>query len=867
MKRERVFLAGLCAVVLVGLGAVPAWSAEAKAEAPYINTWLVSGLFENDRSNAGFERAWIDEAQAAPREGQEAAPGMPWRYFDDRLFSRNYDDYQDLFSYFRVKLDQSVAAKVVYAHCYVHSAQTQDAHLRVGADNEFKAWVNGIAAGQSTESLPFRDMADLKVQLTAGWNRLLFKVGNQANGRFGFYARLSDGSGKALPGLTFSANGPAEKLAVTTKAMANPQTGPLPTAYREWAYVGANAVETLATSPGGMAMLRAPERAMRSSDFVLAAEGGSPPYVWSLVKGTLPAGLTLDGSGAFHGTPAKTARLDSHVFTVQVTDAKGAVAEKELALTVKERPNKWVEEARLTALIHSPENMRKKDLAEFAQLMKRQNYGLGMPISYNNGKHKYRWPSIYEPDCPVGDVVGAYKEALEKAGVAFGMYMGNFNGANHGGDNGAILLVEDAIRRYHPKAFWFDWAGWNGMSMDAIYSMIKSYDPETLVILNGIPTMSNGDWDIINLEGWNAWGDRIWHKWPFEFPWPKKNAVESWRYICDPAWDYSKGVNPDWQSYLRVQISLIGDGHIANIDHSPVSKTGLNAEGKLENLGASPLMQVHRKMADWANPTGLPPLHESYTQVNPGPLREATWGYDTMNLSREIIYLHMLKTPYGKTGVPETGSVTVDPLSQKVTQAICMNTGAVLPFTQDGKNVTVDVSSLKADPVDTIIKLRLAAPHPDVPAPPPPPEMATPQGNLAWRKPARLLNLAGEYDLVASAFNFAHYGVDGIPFTFSCGGGEWPWTYHVDLEGVHPVNRIVVRLEKGYPTQYEARLSKDGKEWTTVGQGGGSSFGVIDLAFDPVEARYVRILSIKPNGPNQEGSQMTVAELEVYEAK
>ena len=96
-------------------------------KAPWINTWLVCGTFENDIRNAGYERDWIDEARVVPRRDQEAG-GQTWRYFDDRLFSRNYDDYQDLFSYFRIKRGESVAARVAYAHVYVHSL------AQVGAD-------------------------------------------------------------------------------------------------------------------------------------------------------------------------------------------------------------------------------------------------------------------------------------------------------------------------------------------------------------------------------------------------------------------------------------------------------------------------------------------------------------------------------------------------------------------------------------------------------------------------------------------------------------------------------------------------------------------------------------------------------------
>jgi F5/8 type C domain/Putative Ig domain len=862
-------MSGWQVAVVVGAVALIS-SAEARAEsdasAPYINTWLVAGTFDNARDNAGYEYDWVGEESVEPRLGAVSA-GRPWRYFDDRLFSRNYDDYQDLFSYFRVKRGESIRARVAYAHVYMHSAAAQPAQLRVSADNALKAWVNGVQIAASTEGTPYRDMVIADVALDAGWNRLLLKVSNQDAGRFGFYARLAGADGKRLPGLTCSVEPGGGELAVATQTMEDADTGPLPVAYREWPYVGARASEQKPWAPG----LRKPEIAMSASGFVLTAAGGAPPYRWSLAEGDLPEGLALREDGALAGTVAKTAELGEYGFSVKVTDAAGVESINSLAMTVKERPNKWVEEARLTALIHHPESMPVDGFDAFAQLMARQGYALGMVISYNNGKHKYRWPSIYEPDNPNGILIGRYKAALEAAGVKFGMYIGNLNGPNHGGDNGAILLVEDAIRRYQPAAFWFDWAGWDGVSLDALYSMIKSYDPDTVVFLNGIPTMSNGDWDIINLEGWGCWGDRHWDLMPFDFVWPKKNAVEAWRLVADPEFEYSEGVVSDWQAYLRLQVALIGEGRIANIDHSPTIASALNAEGRLDALEDSPLMQVHMKMAEWANPPGLPPLHESYTQVNPGPLPAAPWGYSTINLERDVIYLHMIETPYGKTGKPEGDTITISNLAQPVTDVRCMNTGKELAYGMDGDrkiySLDIRLEGLEADPVDTIIRLELVAPYPDVEPPATEDTDPVPPGNLAWRRPAQLLSRDGSHSLVASAFHFAHYGVDGIPLTFACGGGEWAWTYHVDLEAVHKVNRIVINFGKGYPTEYKVHLSRDGEAWQTVHHGAGSPNDRYEHVFEPMGARYIRIEAVKPDGPNQEGVQMHIAELDVYEAE
>jgi hypothetical protein len=57
----------------------------------------------------------------------------------------------------------------------------------------------------------------------------------------------------------------------------------------------------------------------------LAASGGTPPYIYSVTSGTLPAGLSLDTStGAVSGTPTATFTVASVVFSVK--DANGVVA-------------------------------------------------------------------------------------------------------------------------------------------------------------------------------------------------------------------------------------------------------------------------------------------------------------------------------------------------------------------------------------------------------------------------------------------------------------------------------------------------------------------------------------------------------------
>jgi hypothetical protein len=63
------------------------------------------------------------------------------------------------------------------------------------------------------------------------------------------------------------------------------------------------------------------------------ASGGKKPYSWSITSGSLPEGLTLDGTtGKITGTPTAAG---SSELTFQVTDPLGGKGEKTLTLTIE----------------------------------------------------------------------------------------------------------------------------------------------------------------------------------------------------------------------------------------------------------------------------------------------------------------------------------------------------------------------------------------------------------------------------------------------------------------------------------------------------------------------------------------------------
>ena len=147
------------------------------------------------------------------------------------------------------------------------------------------------------------------------------------------------------------------------------------------------------------------------------------------------------------------------------------------------------------------------------------------------------------------------------------------------------------------------------------------------------------------------------------------------------------------------------------------------------------------------------------------------------------------------------------------------------------------------------------------------PKEPVPPGNLAFGKQALLLSLDGSHELIVNAKqHFPGHGVDGKAETRAQAAGEWPWTYEVDLVDTLPVNRIKVTFGPCYATQFEYQLSADREEWVTVATKTDHDGTPYEARFEPVTGRYVRIRALRPNGPDQPGGQMSVAELEVYAA-
>ena len=71
-------------------------------------------------------------------------------------------------------------------------------------------------------------------------------------------------------------------------------------------------------------------------EVVLQASGGLPPYEWALQAGSLPAGLSFDGTAStISGTPTSTG---SHQVTIQVRDQDGTVESRQFSIQIEAAP-------------------------------------------------------------------------------------------------------------------------------------------------------------------------------------------------------------------------------------------------------------------------------------------------------------------------------------------------------------------------------------------------------------------------------------------------------------------------------------------------------------------------------------------------
>jgi len=129
--------------------------------------------------------------------------------------------------------------------------------------------------------------------------------------------------GSAAQSTTITGLTPGGTYAFDIQATNAAGTGPLSTASPT---VVINALPTL-----GLPVPPVGEVGVAYADPPFVPTGGTSPYAWSVIAGSLPAGITLDAGGKLSGTPTAAG---TSTFTVRVTDGSGQTADQQLSLTV-----------------------------------------------------------------------------------------------------------------------------------------------------------------------------------------------------------------------------------------------------------------------------------------------------------------------------------------------------------------------------------------------------------------------------------------------------------------------------------------------------------------------------------------------------
>ncbi len=138
--------------------------------------------------------------------------------------------------------------------------------------------------------------------------------------------------------------------------------------------------------------------------------------------------------------------------------------------------------------------------------------------------------------------------------------------------------------------------------------------------------------------------------------------------------------------------------------------------------------------------------------------------------------------------------------------------------------------------------------------------------NAALNKQAFVLSQDMQTALTTHESRPAEAGVDGNVETAAQCNAAFAYTLKVDLGDVFTVKSMeVLFLGITYATDYQVLGSLDGSKWDVVGEMTGNVDGAgKTFTFDsPVPMKYAAVKAIKPDGPNQTGLQMAIAEFRV----
>lgn len=665
----------LIACLIAGL------TSTAQEPARRLCAWAVLGPFAADSDGARLEGAAL-----RPVIGTEAC-GKTWRYFDDRLYCRNYDDYVDLYTCFMDAREGGPGGgtdhKLAWCGGYVWSPVARVVSLRFSANDTACVWLNGaLVLNQSDVRQAIRDESATSVSLEAGWNPVIVRVANDRR-NWGFYFNLTGTDGKRLDGLEYAADDPAVAPGLE---VLNPA---LPTGYNKQPYVWLDV-----RNPGG----KFPGENPSASPLRLMARGGNPPYAWEIDG--LPEGLSLDSAeGELRG---RTESVGKHGLTITVSDAADPPnrASREFTLEIKPRATElwWETGSRLGSLRHhggsDATHWAVENADQQVDFLKRQGYDWQAYTMFS-------WWSI-RPDGSLAinnaPAALAYRDGVRAAGIRFAQYMNFFDFRELSPDAKTHAermheALELCMRQNEPALWWFD-LSIDGLKQpaefDALYSLIRTLDPNCLITVNNdirARDFECGDLDILQVHG-SFQSDSYWGHWP-----PSPLLKNTPKFMPVDAWRLPWKGYMDPMEWCRVLVSMLADPanleapRTLDLDTTPILEADYNT------------VELHRDIAAW-----LEPRKESILGTMPLAIPPADWGYVVRQPKSGDVYLHILSNPLGKRGVFERLLLDVE-LGLAVKSVELFPDGEAVPFTESDGQLTVDVRKLRLDPADTILRV------------------------------------------------------------------------------------------------------------------------------------------------------------------
>jgi uncharacterized protein (TIGR03437 family) len=143
----------------------------------------------------------------------------------------------------------------------------------------------------------------------------------------------------------------------------------------------------------------------------LTATGGAPPYSWTVLSGSLPAGITLSPNGTIAGTPTAAG---TSLISVQASDNAGTTQSEQLSLVVNPPPVVVVSPTSLSFVYH------RDGVAIPSQSISLFN-GSAIPFSATTSTPGGNWLSL---SAASGTTPATFVVSVDPAGLNAGVYSG-----------------------------------------------------------------------------------------------------------------------------------------------------------------------------------------------------------------------------------------------------------------------------------------------------------------------------------------------------------------------------------------------------------------------------------------------------------